>query len=133
MARPQVDVQLVLLAGPKEVWSTVRIHEGSGRLVPVVGADLDLADLAGLLGRLDLLVTYDSGPMHLAAALGVRCVAIFGPTDPRRTSPFGDVSWPTAVVRRVPAVGGPVRENRCVTSFHTAATFCGLPPATGSA
>ena len=38
-----------------------------------------------LLSKLDLLVTNDSGPMHLAAALGVPCVAIFGPTDPALT------------------------------------------------
>ena len=31
----------------------------------------------------------DSGPMHLAAALGVPTVALFGPTDPRRTAPAG--------------------------------------------
>jgi heptosyltransferase-2 len=90
LRRGRGDVRLLLLAGPKEVWSTVRIHEESGHLVPVLGADLDLGDLAGLLSRLDLLVTNDSGPMHMAAALGVPCVAIFGPTDPERTHPYGD-------------------------------------------
>lgn len=90
LRRTRGDVQLVLVAGPKEIWSTVRIHEGSGRIAPVVGADLDLADLAGLLERLDLLITNDSGPMHMAAALGVPCVSIFGPTDPNRTRPYGE-------------------------------------------
>ncbi len=90
LRRVRRDVRLVLIAGPREVWSTVRIHEKSGRLVPVLGADLDLAELAGLLERLDLLITNDSGPMHMAAAVGVRCVALFGPTDPGRTRPYGD-------------------------------------------
>ncbi len=90
LRRARGEVQLVLLAGPKEIWSTVRIHERSGRLVPVLGADLDLAELAGLLERLDLLITNDSGPMHMAAALGVPCIALFGPTDPGRTRPYGD-------------------------------------------
>jgi heptosyltransferase-2 len=36
------------------------------------------------------LVTNDSGPMHLAAALGVPVTAIFGPTDPRATRPIGE-------------------------------------------
>ncbi len=83
-------VQPLVVAGPKELWLGVRIHEESGRIHPVVGPDLDLAALAGVLAHLDLLVTNDSGPMHLAAALGVRCVALFGPTDPRRTAPAGD-------------------------------------------
>jgi ADP-heptose:LPS heptosyltransferase len=43
-----------------------------------------------MLARLSLLVCNDSGPMHLAAAVGVRAVAMFGPTDPRRTGPLGD-------------------------------------------
>jgi heptosyltransferase-2 len=77
----------IIVAGPKEVWTAVRVHEESGKLHPVIGPDLDLAHLAGVLAHLDVLVTNDSGPMHLAAALGVRCVALFGPTDPRRTAP----------------------------------------------
>ena len=42
-----------------------------------------------MLSHFDLLVTNDSGPMHLAAAVGTRCIALFGPTDPRRTAPAG--------------------------------------------
>lgn len=82
--------QATILAGPGELWMAVRVHEESGKLHPVIGPDLDLAGLAAVLAHLDLLVTNDSGPMHLAAALGVPCVALFGPTDPRRTSPAGD-------------------------------------------
>lgn len=43
----------------------------------------DLASLAALLQKVDLVVSSDSGPMHLAAALGCRQVAIFGSTHPR--------------------------------------------------
>jgi ADP-heptose:LPS heptosyltransferase len=35
------------------------------------------------------MVTNDTGPMHVAAALGKPLVAIFGPTEPRRTGPYG--------------------------------------------
>ena len=42
-----------------------------------------------LLERAALVVTNDSGPMHLAAALGKPGVAIFGPTDPARNGPYG--------------------------------------------
>lgn len=48
-----------------------------------------LKDLAELYRRAALLVTTDSGPMHLAAALGTPVVALFGPTDPDRTGPYG--------------------------------------------
>ena len=80
----------IVLAGPKEVWLAVRVHEEGGKLHPLIGPELDLAALAAVLAHLDLLITNDSGPMHLAAALGVACVALFGPTDPRRTAPAGE-------------------------------------------
>lgn len=39
----------------------------------------------------DYIVTNDTGPMHIAAALGKPVVALFGPTEPRRTGPYGQV------------------------------------------
>ncbi len=53
----------------------------------VLCGDTSLAELIGVLANLELLVTNDSGPMHVAAALGVPVVAIFGPTDWRETAP----------------------------------------------
>ncbi len=82
-------VRETIFVGPKEIWLGVRVHEESGKIHPVLGPDLDLVGLAAALSHLDLLVTNDSGPMHLAAALGVPCVALFGPTDRRRTAPAG--------------------------------------------
>ena len=82
-------VRAAIFAGPKEIWLGVRVHEESGKIHPLLGPDLDLAGLAAVLAGLDVLVTNDSGPMHLAAALGVPCVALFGPTDRRRTAPAG--------------------------------------------
>jgi ADP-heptose:LPS heptosyltransferase len=47
-----------------------------------------LVALPALLKRADWVISNDSGPMHLAAALGVRTLGIFGPTDPRITGPY---------------------------------------------
>ena len=55
--------------------------------------------LIALTRRAGLFVGGDTGPMHLAAALGVPVVAIFGPTDPARNGPFGTKS----IVLRSPA------------------------------
>ncbi len=55
--------------------------------VDVSGA-LDLPALAALLAELDLLITGDTGPMHLAAAMNTPVVALFGPSDPRRYGPL---------------------------------------------
>jgi len=48
-----------------------------------------LRELAALYRRVALLVTTDSGPMHLAAAVNTPVVAVFGPTSPARTGPYG--------------------------------------------
>ena len=48
-----------------------------------------LKDLACLFGKAALIVTTDSGPMHLAAAVKTPVVALFGPTSPERTGPYG--------------------------------------------
>jgi lipopolysaccharide heptosyltransferase II len=48
------------------------------------------SQLAAVLARCDLLIGIDSGPMHVAAAMGRPVVALFGPTDPRRTGPLGE-------------------------------------------
>jgi heptosyltransferase-2 len=50
----------------------------------------DLPTLAGVLAAARTLVTNDSGAMHLAAALGTRVTAVFGPTDERHTRPLGE-------------------------------------------
>jgi lipopolysaccharide heptosyltransferase II len=55
-------------------------------VIDLAGA-LDLPTLAAVLERLDVFVTGDTGPMHVAAAVGVPIVAVFGPSDPARYAP----------------------------------------------
>ena len=50
---------------------------------------VSLAELASLLTRVDIMVGNDSGPSHLASALGVRGAVIFGPTDVAIWAPLG--------------------------------------------
>ena len=50
----------------------------------------DLKMLAALYEKTSIVVSTDTGPMHLAAAIGTPVVALFGPTAPWRTGPFGD-------------------------------------------
>lgn len=53
----------------------------------VLCGETTLGDLVGVLSNLRLLLTNDSGPMHLAAALGIPLVAVFGSTDGTETAP----------------------------------------------
>lgn len=64
-------------------------------LAAAIGCDLapatDLRELAYLLQHARLVIAGDTGPLHLAAALGTPVVALFGPTDPRRNGPYGQL------------------------------------------
>jgi len=68
-------------------------------------------ELAALIQAADLFLGHDSGPMHLAAAVGTPCVAIFGAASPLQWSPHGEG-------HRVVAPGMPCEEcvcpDRCV-------------------
>ncbi len=61
-----------------------------GASVRVLCGETTLAELVGVLRELRLLLTNDSGPMHLAAALGTPLVAVFGSTDWTETAPVSE-------------------------------------------
>ena len=65
----------------------LQVVAASGGAARIIGCSV--AQLVALLRRTDLFVGGDSGPLHLAAALAVPVVALFGPTDPARNGPSG--------------------------------------------
>jgi len=84
-------VALVVLVGSKPdraVADKVLSHTKSSP-VSLVGKT-DIPALSAVLSRLDLYITNDTGPMHLAAAVGTSVIAIFGPTSPEETGPLGE-------------------------------------------
>jgi len=81
--------RVILTAGPGEE-TLLQAVASQMRGVPVGLPPLPAEDLAALLSRCDLLVAGDTGPLHLAAALGCPTVAIYGPSDPIRVAPVGE-------------------------------------------
>jgi 3-deoxy-D-manno-octulosonic-acid transferase/heptosyltransferase-1 len=85
--RAELGVGIVLTGGEAGPLERIR---GRMRTEAVnLGGRTTLRELACLYRKAALLVTTDSGPMHLAAAMGTPVVALFGPTDPARTGPYG--------------------------------------------
>jgi heptosyltransferase-1 len=64
------------------------LASSSGKSVSLVGKT-DLKELIEIIRGARFVVSNDSGPMHIAAGLGIPVFAIFGPTDPMRTGPYG--------------------------------------------
>ncbi|MDE2179231.1 MAG: lipopolysaccharide heptosyltransferase II [candidate division NC10 bacterium] len=79
----------LLFGSQREASLTRAIHERMRGAAVDFGGRTTLTELASLLSRCALLLTNDTGVMHLASALGIPCVALFGPTDPHRTGPLG--------------------------------------------
>ena len=82
-----------LAAGLGQSFGLPLVLNGAPGTVPTVAGTLrHESGIAGLINatrRASLVIGVDSGPLHLAAALGKPGVAIFGPTDPLRNGPFG--------------------------------------------
>jgi heptosyltransferase-2 len=86
---------------------TMQVAEGfdEGRVLDLAGAT-SLAGFASALAGCRLLVSNDTGGMHLANAFGVPVVALFGPTNPVRTGPVFDAPHRILLPRGCPATGG---------------------------
>lgn len=75
-----------------------------------------LKSLSALIKKASVLVTNDSGPMHIAAAVGTPAVAVFGPTDPKRTGPYGKIhKVVTAGVECAPCFRKKCGDVKCMT------------------
>jgi len=82
-------VSVVFSGGPADLPVIADILGGMrNEAVNLVG-HTSLRELAALYEKAALLVSTDTGPMHLGAAVGIPVVALFGPTAPWRTGPFG--------------------------------------------
>ncbi|HEY0143620.1 MAG TPA: lipopolysaccharide heptosyltransferase I [Thermoanaerobaculia bacterium] len=104
---------IVLLPGagkPNKLWPIGRFRElaknlgdralavwgpGERDLAHAIGCRIapptDLRELAWLLRHAKAVIGADTGPLHLAVALGTRVIGLYGPTDPRRNGPYGQL------------------------------------------
>ncbi|HDS02106.1 MAG TPA: glycosyltransferase family 9 protein [Firmicutes bacterium] len=78
-----------LYGGVAEKAKNDRIIEGLKNVVNKAG-ELSLSEFAASTGEMDLFLSGDSGPMHIAAAMGVKQFSFFGPTNPKKTGPYNE-------------------------------------------
>lgn len=104
----------VLLGAPDDrTFAQELIAAGAGPVVDLVGRT-SLRALSAALALADLVICHDSGPMHIAAALGKPLVALFGPTNPARTGPYGA----TARIVMRPLACAPCYRRTCPLGHH---------------
>ncbi len=101
---------VLIFGGPRDTGITAVVAGRAGDRAFDLGGRTSLPELAGALRSCDLLVTNDTGPMHLAAALGTPMVALVGPADMRQTRPLGS---PVRLIGRFDLPCVPCVQNEC--------------------
>ncbi|MFP3902926.1 MAG: glycosyltransferase family 9 protein [Armatimonadota bacterium] len=84
-------VNWIITGAPSDRELAEAIAGGIDGPAAVTAGHTDIARLVALINRLDLLVSCDSGPLHIAVALDIPTIALFGPTNPHLTGPIGDI------------------------------------------
>jgi lipopolysaccharide heptosyltransferase I len=101
-------IAVILTGGREDTALAAAIAAGLTPAPLSLAGSVSLKVLAAILDEVELMITVDSGPMHMAAAMGTPVVALFGPTDPLRTGPLG----PGMILRRsLPC--SPCLQRRC--------------------
>jgi|GEM_PF-13226 len=86
------DTPILLLgAGPAEVTLADQVAKIAGDVVSNLVNQTTLQELIGIISRARLVIGNDSGPLHIAAALSVPLVGLYGPTNPKVVGPYGQM------------------------------------------
>lgn len=90
LLRASTNAELILVGSPKEVPHVTAVYNGmdNKKGVEVMAGKTNLTQLMDLLATAPVMLTTDSGPMHLANALGVHTVALEGASDEKNTAPY---------------------------------------------
>ena len=89
-----LGVEVILIGSAAEAEVSGLVSQQMRNKPVMLAGQTDLAELVAILSQIDLLVANDTGPAHIASALGRPTLVIFGPTNPLTTrpfSPFGEI------------------------------------------
>ena len=81
--------KILVFTGPDEVELQDKMSQIM-KIKPIFIKDIGLRQLAAIIQRCQLYIGNDTGPMHIAAAVGTRVISIFGSTDAKRSGPYGN-------------------------------------------
>jgi len=121
----ELGAQVLLVGSNAEAGVSQEVSEQMSNQPLTLTGQTDLAELVATLSLVDLLVTNDTGPAHIASALGRPTLVIFGPTNPLTTRPFSPLG---EIVRKPPDCAPcmlrdcPI-DHRCMTAITPADVF----------
>jgi len=121
----ELQAEVVLIGSVAEVEVSLEVSRQMRNQPVVLTGQTDLAELVAILSQVDLLITNDTGPAHIASALGRATLVIFGPTNPLTTRPFS----PLGEILRQPPDCAPCMlrdcpiDHRCMTAISPNEVF----------
>jgi len=89
--------RIILTGGPDEEETVAEVQRRMAGLAVNLAGQTSLGGLAGVIAQLDLFISNDTGPAHLANAIDVPSVTIFGPEDPARWASLDPERHPIAL------------------------------------
>ncbi len=95
----ELNAEVLLIGSPEELDVSQEVSRRMRNKPMIITGKTSLAQAAAVLSLVDLLITNDTGPAHIASALGRPTLVIFGPTNPLTTRPFSTLA---EIVRHPP-------------------------------
>jgi heptosyltransferase-2 len=121
----ELGARVLLIGSPAELAISLKVSSSMRHKPVILTGRTELSQLIAILSVVDLLVTNDTGPAHIAPALGVPTLVVFGPTNPLTTRPFS----PLAELVRHPPDCAPCMlrdcpiDHRCMTAISPDEVF----------
>ena len=114
-------LKIIISGAKKDIGLAEEIKKMMKSLVVITCGRTTLKELGALLERAHLVVANDTGPMHLAVAMKAKTIALFGPTSPAITGPYGESCY--KVISKndscdIPCYDFTCTDNRCMRTIE---------------
>jgi lipopolysaccharide heptosyltransferase I len=113
--RDERGATIYLMGGSGDAIRCADIDRMMGDGAVNLAGKTSLVEMGSYLAEMDLLIANDSGPVHMAAAVGTPSLVLFGPTCPKRTGPYGDEH---RIIRSGPLECRPCFMRDCPPGHH---------------
>ncbi len=131
-AQQRANLVVIGADADREHVASVLRESGVGASVVNLAGKIDIAELVALFANAAVVVTNDSGPMHIAAAAGASIIALFGPETPTLYGPLQSVAEQRHVVHYLGLACSPcmfVHDNKVLSCwFSQARCMTGIAP-----
>jgi heptosyltransferase II len=123
LIQANLSANIILIGDQSELDVSLEITENTKVKPILLTGKTSLSEATAVLSICDLLVSNDTGPSHISAALGTKTIVIFGPTNPKTTHPIGaeiirkNVDCSPCMLRDCPI------DHRCMTQISAEEVF----------